>query len=372
MRLLYVCSVAWLLACNSAKITGGAAVDATAHTSIDATSSDAPSTSPIDAAHAVDSGNENDAGGSCGDGVCSAGETCATCDSDCCTASGPIEAQSGMTYSGLHITNPNGVCITLTNVSDVTIEDSEIGPCSTEGINAFGSSALTIQRNYIHDASTAVEIVSTTGGGIVVEHNYFLNVQGPYPRGEYVQFDTVSGAGNAVRCNVGEQDPLIGGTKEDSYSFYESTGTAESPIDASYNKARGGNSTTGCGMTLGDNDGQYITETHNIFDQTGDCGIGVASGQHIVMMDNEMYSPATQFSNVGMVIWNQYPSACSDITASGNQVNWTLGNSAVATPGTVNPVYNPGNCGTVAGYDTNNFAATIDDSIWDEVIAECQ
>ena len=364
MRLLEACSVMWLLIGCNAKVASSTSVDAPLTAKIDASAPDAPVTIAIDAGHAID------AGGSCGDGVCSTDETCATCDSDCCTASGPIVAQSGMTYSGLHVTNPSGVCITLTDVTNVTIEDSEIGPCGSEGINTFGGSAITIQRNYIHDVSTGAEI-STATGDVVIEHNYFLNVQGPYPRGQYVQFDTVSGAGNVVRCNVGEQNPLMGGSKEDSYSFYASSGTADSPIDASYNKARGGTSASGCGMILGDNDGQYINAIHNIFDQTGDCGIGVASGQHMLMMDNEMYSPQTPISNVGLVIWNQYQSACSDITASGNQVNWTVGNPVDGTPGETNPVYSPGNCGTVAGYDTNNFAATIDDSIWDEVIPEC-
>jgi hypothetical protein len=62
--------------------------------------------------------------------------------------SGPIVATAGQVISGVRITNPSGACITI-NVPNVTVRDSDIGPCGGEAnIN-----------------------VTSNGGGSVIEYN---------------------------------------------------------------------------------------------------------------------------------------------------------------------------------------------------------
>ena len=52
------------------------------------------------------------------------------------TPSGPItvSGESGIVIQGLHVTNPNGDCVTITNSTNITIRQSEIGPCNGNGI----------------------------------------------------------------------------------------------------------------------------------------------------------------------------------------------------------------------------------------------
>src|SRR5690242_4775489 len=60
---------------------------------------------------------------------------------------------SNVTYSGLNISNPNGICINIRPyVSNVKIVNSNIGPCGDAGvhISAF-TSGISVQNNTIHD-----------------------------------------------------------------------------------------------------------------------------------------------------------------------------------------------------------------------------
>ena len=65
--------------------------------------------------------------------------------------------QTGTVIAGLRITSKTGDCVQIINSINVTIKNSEIGPCGTDnsttnsrGIYINGGSGTKIYDNYIH------------------------------------------------------------------------------------------------------------------------------------------------------------------------------------------------------------------------------
>ena len=288
-----------------------------------------------------------------------------------------LDGQSNITVSGVSIQNPNGPCIIVINGSqNIRIENSTLGPC-LGGIQVQDSSNITIDNVYIHDSGqsgSGVDVifssnVNITGSrfervrtgiyalgstGIKVERNTFLNIAGPLPRGQYVQFNHVYGRGNRISCNVGES--VLGRSEvAEAINIFDSFGEPDDPILISSNKIQGGGpSRFGGGILLGDNGGAWQVARDNIIVNPGQQGIGVAGGNNISVLGNSIYARQQPFTNVGLYVWNQHTSPCSSITVQGNSVNWTASN------GETNPSWDAENCGTIAGWSSNNFDAAID------------
>jgi hypothetical protein len=294
------------------------------------------------------------------------------------TASGPVTAVSGQIISGLKITNPNGPCITMSNVTNVTIVNNQIGPCGADatgvGINTYQSDYITIQNNNFNDVASALYAIDTPNGNIVFTNNYTTKVRGPYPRGQMVQLNNVSGTNNRILCNVSDQQ--LGGYRnssntytgpEDHVSLYKSNGTAASPIEVAYNKIRGGGSPTGGGLMTGDNGGSYENVHHNILINPGQYGIAISGGTFIQMMNNRVYAVQNTWTNIGTYVWAQAGAACSNTTFQGNRVYY------IKNTGEQNSYWNGGGCGTVNGEANNTLGdTTLSASMWDEVIPQCQ
>ena len=276
----------------------------------------------------------------------------------------------------MSIQNPNGPCIIVVRSQNIRIENSTLGPC-LGGILVDGSSNITIDNVYIHDSGqsgngidvTFSSNVNITGSrfervrtgiyalgstGIKVERNTFLNIAGPLPRGQYVQFNHVYGRGNRISCNVGES--VLGRSDiVEAINVYDSFGEPDDPILVSSNKIQGGGPSGSSGaILLGDGGGAWQVARDNIIVNPGQQGIGVAGGNNISVLGNSIYARQQPFTNVGLYVWNQHTSPCSSITVQGNSVNWT--NSS----GVKNPAFDAENCGTIAGWSSNNFDAAID------------
>jgi len=257
--------------------------------------------------------------------------------------------------NGLLIQSSSGICINLNNCNNITIRNCKLGPSSNTGIQLMNCTNITIDSCYISNVSTG--LYALRGTSIKFTNNIVKNVQGPFPQGQMLQFDNVKGAGNQILNNKCEN--VAGSSNpEDVISMYQSNGTASDPITISGNWIRGGGpSKTGSGIVLGDKGGSYLVAKDNILVNTGNCGIGIAGGSNIQVINNKVYSSKTSVSNVGIYIWNQSNSGCSLNTISGNQVNWT---NAAGAP---NNNWNEGNCGTVSGWVSNIWGAPIDSSI---------
>lgn len=87
----------------------------------------------------------------------------------------------------------------------------------------------------------------------------------------------------------------------------------------------------------------------NTLADTGQVGIGVAGGSHIRVLGNVITSGAHPWSNVGLYVWNQGGTACSNIEVRDNRVTWRRAD------GRYNPTWVAGSCGPIVGWGDNHF-----------------
>lgn len=256
-----------------------------------------------------------------------------------------LHDEADVVIDGVQISNPTGDCIQLWDVQRVTIRNSKIGPC-LNGINIFESTDVNISGTWFTGTTKAIYATSSTL--IAVEENRFIDAGR-----NFVQFNTVTGTGNRVVDNIGE-NRLGGSEAEDLISLYSSSGTATSPILVARNILRnGGPSSSGSGIMAGDNGGAFQEVRNNILLNPGQVGIGVASGTDIVVADNLILGEGLAWSNVGVYVWNQYNADCARITLSGNRVDWTNRDGAKGG------FWDGKNCGPVSVFTANDWLANL-------------
>ena len=127
------------------------------------------------------------------------------------TISEPIKLSGvdGMTISGLEISNPDGHCIELNNCHNIIIENCKLGASLMNGVNLFNCTNITIRQSSMHTVATGVYAQECKE--ISVTNIDVTNVQGPFPRGQMVQFNNVSGAGNEVNFNWQANGDFVAG-----------------------------------------------------------------------------------------------------------------------------------------------------------------
>lgn len=264
-----------------------------------------------------------------------------------------------ITISGLAIQGGSVPAIELDNCYNIHITGNKLYNSSDVGIHLYHCNKISIDNNYFTNVSTGVYVQGTVGGGIAIYNNQFLNMLGPLPRGQFVQFNNVNGPNCLISGNVCEN--ILGQSHpEDAISLYMSNGTAASPIAVRCNRIRGGGpSETGGGIILGDAGGSNQLVEGNMLVNPGQYGIGVAGGTNMQILNNKIYAKQNTFTNVGICVWNQYTStsSCAMIAVSGNQINWT------AAGGYLNSGWNNGNCGAVEGWDNNSWSANLSAAI---------
>jgi parallel beta-helix repeat protein len=261
--------------------------------------------------------------------------------------------QHDITISGKSIAGGSAACITLTNCYNVQITDCKLYNSTDVGIHLYKCYGITISNSYFTKVASGVYAEQTTNGGIVVTGNQFLNMVGPYPRGQFVQFNNVNGAGNSVTNNKGE-DILGQSQSEDAISMYQSNGTAASPIMISGNWIRGGGpSSSSGGIMLGDEGGSYLTAENNILVNPGEYGMAIAGGDHNSILNNTIYGASQPFTNVGLYVNSINGHTVTNSTVTGNKVLFynssNYVNSCWLAPGTTTP----------SGWSTTNIWSTI-------------
>ncbi len=262
-----------------------------------------------------------------------------------------------ITISGKTIAGNTLPCITLRNCSNVRIAGNKLYNSTAVGIELHNCRDITIDNNYFTNLSSGVYAQDCLLGGIIVNNNQFLNMTGPYPRGQFVQFDNVSGPGNIISNNRGEN--VMGKSNpEDAISLYQSSGTPASPIFINGNQIRGGGpSKSGGGIMLGDGGGAYLTASHNILVNPGQYGIGIAGGSHISVINNTIYGTQQPFTNVGIYVYAIGGQVITNATVSGNKVlfynSQNVLNNAWLAPGLTQP----------AGWNTNSWGAKISGAV---------
>ncbi|WEK36373.1 MAG: T9SS type A sorting domain-containing protein [Candidatus Pseudobacter hemicellulosilyticus] len=256
--------------------------------------------------------------------------------------------------------NHSGNCITLMNCNNVRIENCVIGPSAGEGIRLINCTNVIITNCYFMDNRTGILVEG--GTGIKILNNQFLNIHGPFPRGQCVQFLEVNGAGNEISDNVSEQVPGKS-SPEDLINLYKSHGTPLSHILVNGNKFRGGGpSQSGGGILAGDVGGDFQRLQNNILVDPGQYGIAIASGHYNYIMNNKVYGRQQSFTNTAYYAYNIYIKdgyTCGDFTVEGNESNYTnkngqlIGEGYWGMPGTAE------DCRPISGIANNNWLATF-------------
>ena len=299
------------------------------------------------------------------------------------TPSGPIviNGQNGATIQNLYKSTSTGDGIQITNSTNITIENCEIGPVGGNAIRISGSSGnINVYDNYIHSENlspgccdnndgifiTGASNVDIQGNviaygesnievqqsnTITVTGNFLLNPRGPFPRGQNFQAwgncANILFQGNYCLSSQDTGKYTYPEGQEDSVNFGFTNG-----VIARNNYITGGHSASGTGI-IADEAANNVQFLDNILVDTGQCGIGLASGSTQLVDGNIIVNrtPINGAGNAGLYVWSQYADPCGPVTISNNlvyQINWA---------GNPNDYWNGGGCGTVT-LTNNTFYAT--------------
>ncbi|WP_276502643.1 PKD domain-containing protein, partial [Terrimonas pollutisoli] len=271
--------------------------------------------------------------------------------------------QSNFVIENLSFTNMNGNNITIFNGNNITIRNCYFGVSKGIGVELENCSNVTIENCFF--ANNKSGVYATSCSGIKVNNNQFINAQGPFPRGQFVQFNSVTGSGNSVSGNRGE---CFRGESyaEDLVNMYRSNGTSGSPVLVKDNLFRGGGpSPSGGGLMSGDFDGGYVIVENNKLVFPGNYGIGIAGGNNIKLLNNSVYSERRPWTNVGIYVWAQQGASCSQITVEGNKSTWTH------KDGFNNPFWDGGNCGPITWDGLNSSGQSLASMNFPEQLITC-
>lgn len=259
-----------------------------------------------------------------------------------------INGVTGKVYENIMI---EGTAASLTNCSDITFRNCTFLRSSAELMVLQGCKNILVEK-CLFGLGTAGVYAASSQGVRVINSQFFnmrqrVNADGSKARGQFVQFNTVTGAGNEISGNkgenfFGESDP------EDMISIFRSSGTAASPILVKNNMGRGGGpSTSGGGIVAGDNGGDYIVIDNNQLVNPGNYGVAIAGGHNNVLNGNRVYSDFHTWNNAGVIIWAQSGVTGSNVTYTNNHINWPykngLGQNNLFNNGNMGPVTESGN-----------------------------
>lgn len=259
-----------------------------------------------------------------------------------------LTGANDLVISGKLIADAKEDCIKLTNSSNIHITNCKFLNGANRGIYLYNCHNITIDKCLFSNVVTGV-LADHCQDGIVVNYNQFLNMIGPMPAGQYVQFNTVNGQGLSISYNKGEN--IFGkGKPEDCINLYKSNGTPESPIQVIGNWIRGGGpSGSGGGIMLGDNGGSYQIAKDNILVNPGEYGMAIAGGSHISIINNRIYGRSQAFTNVGLYVNAIGGYKVSDAVVKGNKIDFY--NAANYN----NNVWLEGNTQKPQGWDDGNI-----------------
>lgn len=268
------------------------------------------------------------------------------------TPSGPIvlKGKTNMVIKGLHITSTSGDCVQIISSSNITIENSEIGPCAGNGVAISGGTGISVFDSYIHpetltheccDHNDGVFASSTSnlsiqgnviaysesnievhaGNTVTVIGNLLLNPRGPgQARGN--NFQCWGGCSNVLVDN----NYALSSMDSSKYRYPEATQDSLSfgmsdHIIARNNYLSGGHSKNGCGL-IADYRANNVEFLNNVLVNTGQCGIGIADGTNQVVAGNKIANRTSVAGsgNQALYVWQSYGAQgeCALVTVSNN------------------------------------------------------
>lgn len=249
----------------------------------------------------------------------------------------------GKKFTNLNCSSQSGNNLVLNSCTNVTIRNCYFGSSCGLGIAISSSTNVTIENCFFANNKSGI-YVDGSSQDIVIQDNQSINPCGPFPRGQFVQFNgvTTSASGqcairrNRIKSYRGESYP------EDIVNMFASSGRSGAPIDISDNILEGGGpSPSGGGILAGDSEGSYATVDNNWIISPGNYGIAIAGGSNYILNANRVYSVSYSWNNIGAYIWAQGGATCSNVTFTNNLITY------LDETGAVNNFWNAGNCGTV-------------------------
>lgn len=268
------------------------------------------------------------------------------------------------TFRGDSINCGTSAGISLTNCHDIHITKCKIvNGTNVNGVAVFLYNCynITIDTNVFTSCASGVQAQLCTGG-IVFQYNHDLNDVGPYPRGQMIQLNTCSGAGNVIQYNISQGFAGLS-NYEDHINLYKSNGTSGSYIIVKYNEIYGGGpSTTGSGITVADGGGSYEDIEYNTVINSGYIGMQAAGGTYIIISNNNIYSKQTTVSHLGLGYGNYSGVASNNVTMGFNQIKWT-NSSGVEADTSHHYGAGPNQVAAPAAWSTNYTNASIDSTI---------
>ena len=234
--------------------------------------------------------------------------------------------KSNITLSGLVINcnNASKIGLQLQNCTNVHITNCKIYNSLTYGIELYNCKNVTIDNCFITNVMAGVYVLKSST--IKVSYNQFLNMNGPFPSGNFIQFDNVTGSGNQMNYNKCEDVAGVAKHPQDGLSLFQSSGLPGDSIQVIGNWIRGGqilhDSGGACGICLGDMGGSYQVARGNILVNPGSAGIQIQGGSHIKYDHNTIYSAPTPMGVCGIDYANYSGTSSTDINVSYNKVKF--------------------------------------------------
>jgi hypothetical protein len=280
-------------------------------------------------------------------------------------------ANNGQLFSNYRIRTKSGECVDLIGASNVTFRTSDIGPCAGRGVAINGGSGDNIYDSYIHIEKKAKACCDSHDGifirfssndrvqgnviaygesniqtfasdNIAIVGNFLLNPLGPFPRGEQIQ--TGPGSHMTIINNfmLSTDDKTLGpavGTRNSAPIRYGQNNTGNRPsdslsvyttrdvdvannyitggVDATTPGSGGAQASSGCGLIADGSNSlapKGITFKNNILVNTGQCGIGIATGTNLVVTGNKIINLNPHgHGNTALYIWKQYTPSCGPV-----------------------------------------------------------
>lgn len=273
------------------------------------------------------------AGGSTAGGGATAGGSASTAPGPRVTTfqtRGAFAAVSGTTYSGLRISNPSGPCITVSGASNVTIVDSELGPCGGEAAIVVDGTTASILLDHlaIHDSPRGVLV--SGANGVTTSNSTFDNINGTIPRGTAVEYDYITGGG-AITGNQ-----VRGSYNSDAISGFQSSGLRITSNDVRVTLTHIHSAPFTIGDSVNGTPGHDNYVANNKVTQNGGVPPGVFGSTGNTMLENNCLASGIQAYN-----YNNAPF-----------VGVTVRNNVIG-PGSFVP-----DTSVIAGWSTNSFPSS--------------
>lgn len=258
------------------------------------------------------------------------------------------------------IQNGGAIGILIQNCKNVVIRNCTVKNSTNDGIQLTGCTNVEIYNCLLTNVKAGVDAIKCVS--VNVHDDQFLNMNGPFPSGNFVQFNNVSGPGCRINNNRCEDIAGVAKHPQDGLSVYQSNGLPGDSIQVIGNYIRGGqvqnDSGGGAAIVLGDVGGTYQVARYNLVVNGGFVGMQVQGGSHIKMDHNTIYGAATPYSNCGLCYGNYSGKTSTDITISYNKVKY------FQTKGSEMDAWVDPKAGyTPIGWSTNILKANIDASI---------